>query len=903
MGKTREIAHIKMSLRVSSALCALMIAGSAYAQEAQGTADSDKTDNSEIVVTGTLVRGIAPAGTNVVAVSAENIKETGAATVSQLLQTVPQFGSFNDLQAPTGGGNFVTTNRPNLRNLPGFTTTGGSSTLMLVDGQRVVGMGISSTTPDADFIPPGILERVEIVPDGGSAIYGSDAVAGVINFITAKRFDGIKVDARYGFGNDYHTFDANATVGKNWGTGGIWLSYNYTENNTFYGRDRDYVFVPRSTVSGIQAQTLACPTPNLQVSLSAGTAATLYSSPNPASINSVNFCDESDGASIYPAQKRHSVYAGLNQELSDSIEFNLRAFYYNKQTELSIGNLSGTVNLGPSFLSSFGYAQSPYFVNVTGSPGEVQTVNYQIGPDGARRQRVSLSSWGVTPSFTFDIGGGWQVRTSASYSESTTVQHSAALAPASVIRPLVNAGTFNPYMPGSISAGTYAAMSNYEVFGDAKQRMFNVRAIVDGSLFALPGGDAKVAVGVEYNSQGYAVRKGSIVPGTENALTRFNLSRNFKSAFGEIVLPVFDQLTISASGRYDSYSDAGDTFNPKFGATFKPVEWLKIRGAWGKSFVAPSLADNSVADPTNLNWVSGATFNFVAPTSRLNDNGYPTPLAGQYMAFLLGSTPGLTPQKATTWSLGFDIDPPFVPGLHLTGTYYNINYTDLIQQVPFINTTLYWSTYAPTTFTLAPNSTQLAAINPVIVTGTPCAPLPTCVYGIQDVRKRNLGGFKQSGLDFGVNYQTATGFGSIDFGVSGTYILTRANKATPISNYVSELPTMVSRLKMRSNIGATVGNLRGQFTWNHSAGFNVPPVPIYGQTRVGAYNTFDLFFKYDVPGDSMAFKDLSLTLNVTNLFDKDPPLYFAGNIVANASGFLNGNTVGRLVQLGVSKRF
>lgn len=74
--------------------------------------------------------------------------------------------------------------RPNLRSLPGFTTIGTSATLLLIDGHRVVGLGVSSTTPDADFVPPGVLQRVDIVPDGGSALYGSDAVAGVVNFIT-----------------------------------------------------------------------------------------------------------------------------------------------------------------------------------------------------------------------------------------------------------------------------------------------------------------------------------------------------------------------------------------------------------------------------------------------------------------------------------------------------------------------------------------------------------------------------------------------------------------------------------------------------------------------------------------------------------------------------------------------
>src|SRR6202011_1324278 len=142
-----------------------------------------------------------------------------------------------------GGGNTVTVNRPNLRNLPGNNTAGGSTTLVLRDGHRIVGAGITSTSPDPDIIPPGAIERVEIVPDGGSAVYGADAVAGVINFITRSRFDGVAVDGHYGIADNYHQFDTNITAGRDWGTGSLYASYNYTQNDAIYGRDRDYVKV------------------------------------------------------------------------------------------------------------------------------------------------------------------------------------------------------------------------------------------------------------------------------------------------------------------------------------------------------------------------------------------------------------------------------------------------------------------------------------------------------------------------------------------------------------------------------------------------------------------------------------------------------------------------------------
>lgn len=900
------------ALRAGVAACGIAVGLiTSTAATAQDTAAS--TADPEIVVTGTLVRGVAPAGTNVVSVDQKAVEASGATTVTELLTDVPQFGSFNDLQTLSGGSNFVTTNRPNLRNLPGFSTTGTSTTLLLVDGHRVVGMGVQSTTPDADFLPPGIIERVEIVPDGGSALYGSDAVAGVVNFVTRKQFDGVSVDARYGFGQQYHTFDANATMGKTWSDGSIWVSYNYAENGSILGKERAYNFTPESSVSGTVVRDLECSRPNVLVSgVSLGPGinpppAALYAAPvTAAARNTANICDLTDEAALYPEQKRHSVYAGLYQQLTDRLELNIRAFYYRKESSYALGQFQGSVNIGPAFLAPFGFVSSPYTNFVTGYPGETQQVNFAL--DKIAGQRVTLDAWGVTPTFTVDIGGGWQVRGLAGYSESKTISHTSFLADSTVVGQLVTSGAFNPYSPTTASPSVIATLINNENYGRADQRQFNTRLTLDGDLFKLPAGAVKLAVGAEFLNEAYDSRKGDTVPAQYLQLPEYRQSRNVKSIFGEIVAPIIGNdggmsLVASAAGRYDHYSDVGGTFNPKFGATFKPVDWISIRGSWGKSFVAPSLADSAVADPTAASFQSGAVASFLAPPDILAAKGYPPIGPGQAIIVLLGANPGLQPQHATTWSVGTDVQPPVIPGLRLSASYYNITYTDIITSPPFTNQPLYFATFADTTFLRSPTQAEINAIlgSAASVGGT-CAPMPGCVYAIEDVRKRNLAGFKQSGLDFSVNYDRETGFGSLDFSVNGTYILTRKNAAVVGNPYVSELDTFNSRLKVRMNVGATVGNLRAQVTWNFNQGFDVPVTGLDGQTHVGDFNTVDLFFKYDVPGKG-ALDGLSFSLTVTNLFDQDPPLYHGGGIVKAQRGFRNGNTVGRLVQVSVAKKF
>ena len=169
------------------------------------------------------------------------------------------------------------------------------------------------------------------------------------------------------------------------------------------------------------------------------------------------------------------------------------------------------------------------------------------------------------------------------------------------------------------------------------------------------------------------------------------------------------------------------------------------------------------------------------------------------------------------------------------------------------------------------------------------------------MRKSNLGGFKQDGIDFTLDYRTQTSFGGMDFSFGGTQVLHQKNAPSTGAAFVEE--NTISHTKLRTSLGADIGNFRAQAVWNYRAGWTLDiPVGLINQTKVGSYSTFDLFFKYDFDSKG-PLGDLSLTLNVNNVFDKYPPLYFGGDIVRNQSGFRNGNTVGRLVQVGLSKKF
>lgn len=913
MGALRLLALAGVSL--------LSLSTSAYAQT-EAPADDGRSDppDRDIVVTGTLMRGVAPAGQSTVAVSQQDVQASGATNAAQILQTIPQISSFGKFLQPAGAFNSTTSNRPNLRDLP--LLGGNSPTLVLVDGHRLVGMGIQSTSPDPDIVPPGLVERVEVVPDGGSAIYGSDAVAGVINFITRRRFDGVEVDARYGWGDEYHTFDAYGTIGKDWGSGSAFVSYNYSEHDAIYGRDRGYsrFFAGNEAPIPFPVTSLLCP----------GGTGLIAGAFTPVKLDSVTVgsyteCDPTDSGTIYPSERRHSVMAGLTQELGEGITLDARGFYTHRKTYASQGyfNNQGPLLVGPSFIP--GFTPSPF--NPLGPDTPLLVYTAWGDPEGIH-QNLTLKTWGISPTITADLDDNWQLRSLTSFSASRTEQQT--IQPNfSAILPAIAAGLFNPFDPDASSAVGLDAVGNYSLYGLVRQRQFNQRFVIDGDLLPLPGGAVKLAVGLEYIHESFDAQNGLVRPGTENTgygglvvggatiipaydpLPRNKLKRDVLSAFGEVVVPIFgadnggpgmEELVVSLAGRYDDYSDVGDTFNPKIGVTYRPVQAIKIRGSWGKSFVAPSLADSPLSVPTSFAWVP--LFSAITPPDDLIANGtYPALGSRTSAAVVLGNAPDIQPQTATNWSVGADLEPPFIPGLTLGATYWNLDYKNVITLPQFTNRELFWRFFGSYIYEPDTYSQYLGIANQV--QGTPCGAAPeTCLYKVLDARNRNLGRLKMSGIDFYANYVLPTGFGSIDLALNGSYDLKRRQQAITGATYADVLDGFRSPYRLRTALGGQFGNLRAQATWNHIHGYDLAaPVGLVPQTRVGSFNVVDLFFKYDVEAEGL-LGGLSFTLNVSNLFDQDPPEFREQNqFTPMVNGYANGATVGRLVQLGVHKRF
>lgn len=858
-------------------------------------------DREEIVVTSTLIRGKGPVGSNVISAGQDKLQAFAAATPNELLSTIPQITNlFNtDVNATYGiAVNELQIERPNLRNLSPRNASS-ASTLVLFNGNREATAGVTQASIDPDLLPAAAIERVEVVTDGGSAIYGADAVGGVVNFITRKRFDGLKIDARFGYADAYPSGDVNAIAGKDWGDGSAYLAYTYTHSGELFGRDRDWIH-NRDYRTGLPANNL-CNQPNI-------TAGSSNFTRNGAGfVPGTTLCDTSQDASFLPEIERHALFANLTQDIGEYVSVDARAFYTHRET-----SATGNGGNGGLFASGIPITSHNFYYQPLGGSTGTQYANFSLVPAvglGEQLAATRINEAGGNAEVKVELPYDWQSRTLFSYSDSDS--SSSIVGPSLAGLNTAGAGTtaataIDPYDVALTNPLVLAKLLNNDTFaGQTLDDLINIRQVFEGKVIDLPGGDVRAAVGYEYLHDKLQDRTAQNIPAgslSERPYDRY--SRSVNAVFGDLHVPVFgadnalpgiQAFSFEVQGRYDHYSDFGSTFNPKVGATYRPVSWLALNGTWSTSFNAPTPLDQLQSVNNTLSY-----FPFIA-FLRPGDNLCFT--CGGTVG-LQGATPNLKPQSAETWSTGFDIDPPFVEGLRATFNYYRVVFENLLQ-TPSPNTSIF--TNFPNVITTnvngipGPQLLQLAGlfpngasiVNPLIANGTK-------IYEFVDFREGNFGVLRTNGLDFSLNYNHDTGFGSVDFAFSGNYVMGRTTQTSNSSPQVNVLLYDTPTLNLQTSIGANIDKFRAQVTWNYTNGYAIRSSNTLPQTEVDAFNTVDLFFKYDVDGQDL-FKDVSLTLNINNIFDEAPPLYKA----LGSSGFIQGGpfTVGRQVFLGMSKTF
>jgi iron complex outermembrane receptor protein len=886
------------------ALMALALPVAVFAQQADTNSKHDD-GLQEIVVTGTLIRGTAPIGEDLTTVDTAAIEATGVTNTADLLATVPLLNSFNI--APQGGQsefNSGGSSTPGLHGLPG------TATLVLIDGHRAVGDTPLLNVPDPSSIPPTAIDHIEIVADGGSAIYGSDAVAGVINIILKKDFNGAETTASYGSASPYNQTSIGQTFGKTWDGGSALIAATYAGNSDLKNGDRSFY---QTAPPGLAYNPVTnCTPPNVVINGTNYAGAGLIAGPP-------NTCDPMRNADLYNQERRYAVIADVRQDVGDKVRLFLDAKYTDDLSHEVIPQVSNETitlnNTNPFFALPAGVAATSE--TVLWNTSNLNTALYDIF-----RSRSGLVDIGAD----VDLGHAWRVAGDVDYSwsNSTALNEDNGGVDITGLNAAVNGTTpataLDPF-GNRTQPKVISSILNYPLYFLGDQRLVDVNVKVDGPVWTLPGGDIKLALGVGNRHEHYSGSDPIGIPGqfdyTDNSV---DASRQVSAVFGEAAIPLIgannampglQRLNLSLAGRFDHYSDFGNASNPKYGIDWTPIEGLKFRASYGTSFHAPQLADVYGIDTR-----AGGIFPATPPP------GYTLPPGANYQAgYIAGGRPGLQPEKAKNASFGFDWAPPELPGFKASVSYWLVRFTNEVQipvafnlnlpslEARFINLNV----VNPATGLLAPlTAAQLASIlNGIRLTGALTnVPQPE-IWQITDARRANIGATAVDGWDFNFGYKIPLSASTVLLNLSGEYLTEYESNAGPGTPYMDNLKDGASEQSsdtsaynvipwhVRGTVGWQMGSFSTQAALNYTGHYNFGYTTPCGATTCGAIQWVSPFITTDLVASYALPDDLRVQVNVDNVANQHPPF------VEETGGFspLSSNPLGRLVRVSFDKRW
>ena len=902
--------------------------------------DESGASAAEIVVTGSSIRGVAPVGSQLIGVSRDTIQTNAPANTQELLSTVPQLGNFGANAEQSTSNRFRTAGyQPNIHNV------GIYATLTLFNGHRIAPVGGEAVFPDPSILPIIAVQRVEVVADGGSAVYGSDAVAGVVNFIYRKNVNGVEASGTIGFnGGRYRKYDAGIIAGHSWGTGNVTVAYEYSQNKSPLNTDISFLALGGDQTSrgGRDLRGNNCLQPNVNiVTTSPGSdpRGTNYAFNNGSVTPGLNKCGILTPATIIPDGHRHAALVTAHQEVGDRVDLWTEINYSNYQTTTFGGQSNLTLRIpdnNPYFALGLPAGLDPATIS-TGqfveADGTTQTHRFYIVRRNAQgllplRNPSSIQYskvWAVTAGADIDLGGQWRVTPSVHASKTNDFNSDPEVDPVGYVN-ASNLSTANALNPFGTAANNDPTILNtiedqYRRNNVTSQRLREIQVKGDGPLFHISGGDVRAAIGADFRDEEALQYQTSGTPTRASQLfivRNDDIERTVFAGYGELNVPFvstenalswLQRATLSLAGRVDYYSKYGAKFNPKIGLVIEPIRGYSIHGSYGTSFVAPNLGllGHKFGYVGSINSTTG--YNYTQPdgTHTLIGNiaGTQAPVYNLYNSG--GGNPDITPEKATTWSLGVDLAPPQIPHLRVSVGYYNVLYKNTIYKAtaqdvftnpafrPYIDVNP-----TPGQFNAAFNAKVLAEEG----ASPPEMDVPAGI--IWDVIFRsfaiNLGQRKFQGLDYDIAYDVPTAsIGTFSLSANANMKLVDKQQVLPGTPYTDRLGFEQAvrwrgRAMLNWNLNPVTLNLAMNYIGSYK--YNTGNTVAYagGIQDVKAWKTFDLVGRIALD----KFREgLSIQGRVQNLFDKDPPFVDTGN------GYLPANSTpfGRTFEVSVRAKF
>lgn len=849
-----------------------------------------------IEVTGSNIKRVENEGAlPVTMITRRDIERSGATTPMELLQQVSANNSLNAVTIPNSVG--AVTFSAQTASLRGL---GGGRTLVLLNGHRLDSFagelpGVQGVNLAA--IPLQAIDRVEILKDGASAIYGSDAIGGVINFITRSDYAGAEATALYGTptrGGGGDQWQASGTVGlgdlSNDGYN-VLLSAQYNEQKSLDQADRNFSSTsyrpdiglfgisPHSNPGRITTGGIGVVRDGHLVANAQDCApSTFYSDQilgtdcffDPAVIHGVN---------MIPNQKTWNFFGNARYRINADWQAYLSGLYSRDESHLVIqpGPVSGFFNYGP--LSNMPASitlqpTSPFYPHAlaagAGVDGEPLDILYRTFDNGFR----DTTDTNENSQLVAGLKGAWHAWDwdgSVFYSEGKTRQRvNGGFQDYTRLLPILNSGVVNFFGPNTPDVVALERSANFvgDTFHGTSSN-YGGQVKTSGEIYQLPAGAVAAAIGVEARKEAFeqtvdpALESGDIT-GYPGALkSTGNKDRKQWAAFAEVDVPIGKSVEGDVAIRYDHYSDFGGTTNPKLSLRWQPTRTLLVRSSYGTGFLAPSLYElfaprfggvtQPVTDPLRCP-VTGA--------EGLDCNAQ--------FSVAFGGNAKLKPEESEQASLGIVVEP--IPGATFGVDYFKINLKNAIV-----------NGVAPLTIL-----GDLDQFGNLVTRGPadPTAPgLPGRITQI-DQSFINLGALRIQGLDIDARYRAPMQrWGRLSFSLAGTYFLRYDIQSTDLT-YTGAVGTalgtattgVIPRWKHYASLTWEKGPWMATLAQTFQTSYTDQGTDIDGNPRtVGSLSLWDM------QGTYAGFRNWKLTIGVKNLFDRDPPA--SNQLTSFISGF------------------
>lgn len=765
----------------------------------------------EVVVTGSRIRRSDLTSISPISVLSDaDLKASGSPTLENFLQDQPSTLGGADYGSSVNNGN------------PGLATVqlrglGPNRTLVLLNGHRPASASTDGFV-DLNMIPTAIIERVEILRDGASTVYGSDAIAGVVNIITKKDFEGFQLDAGYDETDesDGKQYNLALTWGQNFDRGHIVLVGQYTERDEILQRDRSFSDCPLQDASGggqecggsgttTPAQTIPV-IDNLDTYVVDQTTGEVR--PFNAAGDAYNFAASSI---MVTPQDVYSMYADASymivEEGFSTLNATMEAGFSNRESNqrlAPVGTFWGPTVPASNPFNPFGVAQCGANPNCT-TPQDVGIAR-RLAESQGRTFNQDDNSWRFVLGLDGEFENGWAWNTIYNYADWSGSSRDGGRGVEPNVNGMVDplcevnanctplAGTgiapWDPFNSNTLTEEqlTYGTVAINER-DKSKLRVWQVNLTGDMmGLFELPGGEPAWALGYENRTE-----RASSEPDAGAALDAvYGVTANPTSGsydvdeiYGELSLPLLagmpfaELLTIEGSFRWSDYDFVPSDTTYKVGVEWAPISDIRFRYTYGEGFRAPNITERflgeqqtaaSYADPC-ANWDTSGNPTIIANCGPGGDNLAPgfVPNAPQ-ASTIEGGNPDLQPEESTAWTAGFVLTPSFFENFSLAVDYWDIKIDDAVGTAGTGN--VITRCYNSANFT---DDLCQFLIGPTLV-GEGASSVAPARRNVQNqvtgilLTNQNLSEFKTKGIDVQADYAFDTQIGRFSIDVTGTYV-------------------------------------------------------------------------------------------------------------------------------------